>query len=639
MAMEYRGNVIVLDDVPRQTEDMVDRVRGIFPNVIRMTSSPRPGDEQALVVNSSQLDIRTLVREMVQHDAYWALIPKGRDPIAIIADYLSEARHALEDGFPCLVLVAAEPDKRYEHIAIVIDVRAPITTGALVLNGVGLACHLGATLDVLVLGADSRHPPQNWHEVEQLLDIRAGAEYLEQALEKARQEDLQINWIALGDANSRDQVVLDAVREGGYDLVLDDVRPLDVGPRFGRLRRVQRQLLDGDSIDTAYRLLRDAPCDVGIVVDAVSMNLVPGSAVRAGAVAALSLGVVGVALPQTTASSVGADASMVAVEAPLDPAAEAVAEAEAAAAATAAVPVVGIPAPSTAELPEEVSDEQYASYQATYNEEAAIFAQEQAELAAAQEQQAAADQAVAMAETDLALERNEVAAAQATLASTESARDYAAKRPAGLTKAEESQARESYHEAKRDLGRQESDIKGAEESLDAARGNAEAAAAATAAQQSVVDTEAANMAVWDGFLAEAQARTDRVVAPVPGYSISTKYGVPGRYWASGYHTGVDYAAPHGAPVVAAADGVVTSTGWNGAYGNQVKIQHEDGTTTTYAHMSSINVSVGQSVRAGDQVGKIGSTGNSTGPHLHFELLSPDGSFQNPETWLAANGAA
>lgn len=649
MAMEYRGNVIVLDDGTARTEDMVARVADIFPNVLRMTSRSTRGGDHEIVVDGKQFGVRALVRVMAQRDAYWGLIPKNRDPVTVIADFLSEARHSLDTGFPCFVLVATEPGRRYERIAIVADVRAPVTTGALALTGVGLACHVGAELDVLMLGADREHPPQHWHDVEQLLDIRGGAEYLEQALEKARQENLRINWVALGDAAARDQVVLQAVRDGGYDLVLDDLRPLDVGPRIGRLKRVERQLVSGDSVDTAYRLLRDAPCDVGIVVDAVTMNMVPSSAVRVGAVAALSLGVVGIAMPNTTSGSAGTDAAMVAsVEAPLDPAAQAVADAEAAAqaqaqaqaeAAVAAVPFVGIPAPSPADLPEEVSDEAYAGYQASYNEEAAIYAQEQAELAAAQQQQHVADTAVVLTQADLALERNDLMSAKATTDSAEDNLAYSQGGKDALTDAEEARAQGSYNTAQRNLQRQQADVKAAEARLSSAREQAAAAAAATAAQQAIVEAEAANMAAWNSFMAEADARTDRVVAPVPGYSISTKYGVAGPYWASGYHTGIDYAAPTGAPVVAAADGVVTFAGWNGAYGNQVKVQHEDGSVTTYAHLSSSSVSVGKSVGAGDQIGRIGSTGNSTGPHLHFELLTPSGGFTNPETWLAANGAA
>ncbi len=86
------------------------------------------------------------------------------------------------------------------------------------------------------------------------------------------------------------------------------------------------------------------------------------------------------------------------------------------------------------------------------------------------------------------------------------------------------------------------------------------------------------------------------------------------------HTGTDIGAQYGATIIAAASGTVKFAGWNGGYGNCVIIDHGGGRSTLYAHMSSIGVSSGQVVAAGQTVGKVGSTGNSTGPHLHFEVL-------------------
>jgi murein DD-endopeptidase MepM/ murein hydrolase activator NlpD len=86
------------------------------------------------------------------------------------------------------------------------------------------------------------------------------------------------------------------------------------------------------------------------------------------------------------------------------------------------------------------------------------------------------------------------------------------------------------------------------------------------------------------------------------------------------HKGIDIAAPIGTPIVAAADGKVISAGWNsGGYGNLVKIKHFDGSITLYAHNSKILVRRGQWVKQGQQIAKMGSTGFSTGPHLHFEI--------------------
>ena len=85
------------------------------------------------------------------------------------------------------------------------------------------------------------------------------------------------------------------------------------------------------------------------------------------------------------------------------------------------------------------------------------------------------------------------------------------------------------------------------------------------------------------------------------------------------HTGVDIGAPMGAPVSSAASGIVAYAGWSGGNGNLIVVDHGDGLATAYAHLSSIEVSQGQSVSQGQEIGKVGSTGLSTGPHLHFEV--------------------
>ena len=110
--------------------------------------------------------------------------------------------------------------------------------------------------------------------------------------------------------------------------------------------------------------------------------------------------------------------------------------------------------------------------------------------------------------------------------------------------------------------------------------------------------------------------------PVPGYTrITSKYSmrvhpITGQYK---LHTGVDIGAPEGANFVAANDGIVTKAEYNAAYGNMVIIDHGGGVQTLYAHGSEIVAQIGQTVTAGDEILKVGSTGYSTGPHAHFEI--------------------
>ena len=110
----------------------------------------------------------------------------------------------------------------------------------------------------------------------------------------------------------------------------------------------------------------------------------------------------------------------------------------------------------------------------------------------------------------------------------------------------------------------------------------------------------------------------------------------GRRWGR-MHKGIDIAGPVGTPINAAADGIVVSAGWNsGGYGNLVELKHSDGTTTRYGHNSRLSVSVGQSVRQGQQLAEMGSTGHSTGSHLHFEIRPTGGTAVNPIAHLPAN---
>ncbi|MEV5236796.1 peptidoglycan DD-metalloendopeptidase family protein [Streptomyces pseudogriseolus] len=130
-------------------------------------------------------------------------------------------------------------------------------------------------------------------------------------------------------------------------------------------------------------------------------------------------------------------------------------------------------------------------------------------------------------------------------------------------------------------------------------------------------------------------------SPVPGGGIGTAYKVAGSMWSSGYHTGVDFSVPTGTSLKAVGAGTVVSAGWGGAYGNQVVIQLNDGHYAQYAHLSSLSVSAGQTVSAGQQVGLSGATGNVTGPHLHFEIrTTPDyGSDVDPISYLRSKGVS
>ncbi|MFF1358281.1 M23 family metallopeptidase [Streptomyces sp. NPDC058297] len=139
--------------------------------------------------------------------------------------------------------------------------------------------------------------------------------------------------------------------------------------------------------------------------------------------------------------------------------------------------------------------------------------------------------------------------------------------------------------------------------------------------------------------AAERKRLNAFVMPVTGSYVSTAYKASSGLWSSGSHTGIDFHAASGTSVHAVGAGTVVEAGWGGAYGNNIVIKMNDGTYTQYGHLSSIGVSVGQTVTPGQQIGLSGATGNVTGPHLHFEArTSPEyGSDIDPVAYLRAHG--
>ncbi|RMB79569.1 M23 family metallopeptidase [Streptomyces shenzhenensis] len=167
----------------------------------------------------------------------------------------------------------------------------------------------------------------------------------------------------------------------------------------------------------------------------------------------------------------------------------------------------------------------------------------------------------------------------------------------------------------------------------AAKAEKEAAARAAAAQEKA---EAA---------AKKKAEEERLAAlarqyalPTSSYTVTGTFGQAGSMWSSGYHTGLDFAAPTGTLIKAVHTGTITEAGWAGSYGYRTILTLDDGTEVWFCHQSSISVSVGQKVSTGDVIGRVGATGNVTGPHLHLEV-HPGGQSSgiDPMAWLRSKG--
>ncbi|MFJ4202617.1 M23 family metallopeptidase [Streptomyces sviceus] len=139
--------------------------------------------------------------------------------------------------------------------------------------------------------------------------------------------------------------------------------------------------------------------------------------------------------------------------------------------------------------------------------------------------------------------------------------------------------------------------------------------------------------------AEEAARKERLrpkfALPVAQRGLSAYFGQAGVNWMS-VHTGIDFPVSYGTTVMAATDGTVR-TQWNSAYGNMMVVTAKDGTETWYCHLSSYRVASGTTVKAGDPIAYSGNSGNSTGPHLHFEVHPAGGSAIDPLPWLRSHG--
>ena len=161
----------------------------------------------------------------------------------------------------------------------------------------------------------------------------------------------------------------------------------------------------------------------------------------------------------------------------------------------------------------------------------------------------------------------------------------------------------------------------------------QAAAAAQTLKAAVNAKSAQRNAELASLAVSAEKRADEIaknlwVLPTVGYHLTARFGQSSGLW-SHNHTGLDFAAPTGTPIFAIANGVISFTGWDGSYGYKTVETLPDGTEIWYAHQSAIEVTVGQKVIQSAEIGKIGSTGNVTGPHVHIEVRPGGGDPVDP----------
>lgn len=156
---------------------------------------------------------------------------------------------------------------------------------------------------------------------------------------------------------------------------------------------------------------------------------------------------------------------------------------------------------------------------------------------------------------------------------------------------------------------------------------------ARAAEEARLAEEAARVAEEARLAAERAAASAAGGVQMVVGRITSGFGAR---WGSS-HQGLDIAAPIGTPIRVPLDGTVIDSGPASGFGQWVRVRHDDGTVTVYGHISESHVRVGQSVSAGDVIADVGNEGRSTGPHLHFEVITPGGTKINPRPWLDERG--
>ncbi|SOD62444.1 Peptidase family M23 [Streptomyces zhaozhouensis] len=218
---------------------------------------------------------------------------------------------------------------------------------------------------------------------------------------------------------------------------------------------------------------------------------------------------------------------------------------------------------------------------------------------------------------------------------------------AGLTESEVASGRADAGEALRARILQQADQQEASAETQA-RSEAVTQARTAAAERAAEQAEAERVAEEERQRAEEEERQrqeeERRLAelrasysvPVSGYRLTSGFGESGSMWQS-THTGTDFAASTGTPVKNVHTGTVKEAAWAGSYGYRIIVEQEDGNEVWYCHLSSMSVSAGAEVTTGDVIGRVGSTGNSSGPHLHMEVRPSGGDAIDPLSWLRGKG--
>lgn len=569
--------------------------------------------------------------------------------LAALLRAAAENRDAQQAGFG-VILAEGEPQP-FRRILAIVDRGSSQVSGLGAYFAVAVAIRAGASLDILVVGAPE-DPELDPEANVELLDVNREEELFQRARDMARESGLEHTYLTASDDPWT--TISDALATGQYDLVVDDLGDVSLGRnRRGLEPTIGSALELGEVGNLPLRLLTETSVPLMLVMDNVRLGFASPGLLRLGTAAAVTLGIAGSAIiPSSGAAAalnLGPNAEPVDqlisdLQGGLDlttrdaPAKDAPAKDRKTTVQQASRSTQKVKVPKGGASPKEVAKAKSKA------------AKSKAKLTTAKEQKEAAAKAVAKAEKKLAKAEKQAAAAAVAVESTRETKD------ATQQQAEEATSSSSGLSAILPGGANDEDVavitelssEAEDEFLEAVNEGGEALKELTEAQlglddatfrldsastdlKKAKDSYAGSKATADAY---AKSLSASKVTPVAKgqYRLTARFGQAGGLWSSGHHTGLDFAAPTGTNVRAASSGTVVSVGYSGAYGNRVVIKHANGYETAYNHLSKTSVSKGQKVSAGESVGKVGSTGNSTGAHLHFEVTR-NGKFIDPQAWL------
>ena len=667
--------------------------------------------------DTAEPTISEALRIAAQRGMHWVGVRRNfAPPRELLSELLiATAKHAGDEvpGFAVFLADGELPPIR--RILAIVDRGDGPVSGLLPYAATAVADSTGAHLDILVIGAEDENP----HTEDKLdsISISREQELYDKAVARAKSQNVDYDWITAASVTDTWPVIADQLSQHDYDLVIDDLGDVSLA-RVGLHDAVNGTLDDGQVGEIPLRLLEETSLPVLFVIDEIRLGIAPKGLLKAGALAAIAVGLVAApvagglaaAAPTSTSAAVDpTDDTIVGLKVELanvtgQPLDDAVEDREAAAAqssrsgdsasarssaqesqgqlvpstaaATTAPTASVLPAPPQQVVETKVADPAEAEEKADKKKadtkkepkkakkptppkggaspkDVAKAERKAAESKSALQKDKAKTQrtkeAISEAEQELTEAQAGANVALANLQAAELSHEVATEHAEEVSSAatgvtavlpgapSEEEVATAELNAQRAAERLDASVEFGEETLE----EVVAVEATIEAKQEKLDGRKADRADSKADLEQAQAKSDVYKAslaesrqsPVSkGYNLTARFGNTGGYWSSGIHTGLDFAAPTGTPIKAAASGTVVSTGYKGAYGNQVVVNHGGGVKTTYSHLSSISVSPGQKVSTGDRLGGMGSTGNSTGSHLHFEVKQ-NGKFVDPEAWL------